>query len=198
MLSCIWKQHRKLHSQNSSRCVERTQHALLFISRKDTRVLSGRVCFCRTVETVLLDYQYVWSRDGTVFPPWAPSFQTVFLCTQTLPTASEATRSFPAPNAAGKFLVRECMWNVELSLKFVQVFRMCGRCDFICQTGRGNTWGLVDGAFEWRFRMPCWWRDSLAQVLCQPSPGGMLCVFLNGTFDWCFQLTHSWPGKGIE
>ena len=150
------------------------------------------------METVLLDYQYVWSHNRTIFPPWGPSFQTVFLCTQTLHTVSEATRSFPAPHAAGKLLVCECMRNVELPLKFVEIFCIHGRCEFPLPVWHMNSWGLADGAFEWRFQMPHWWRGSLAQVLCQPSPRGLLCVFLNGIFDWCFQLTHSWPGKGIE
>lgn len=116
-LSCIWKQHRKLHNQNLSWCVWCTQHALLFISRKGTKVLSGQVGFCRTVETlglsVYLKPQWNHFCASWVKFPNCFSFYSNF---------AYCFRSLPAPNAAGKFLVLACMWNVEPSLKFVRIF----------------------------------------------------------------------------
>lgn len=86
-------------------------------------------------------------------------------------------RSLPAPNAAGKLLILECMWNMEPLLKFVQIFCVCGRGGFPLPAWQMRCGGLADRAFEWGFRMLCWWRDSWAHVLCQPSPRGFaVCV----------------------
>lgn len=91
---------------------------------EDTVFLSGKACCCRTAESVLLHYQYVRSHNGTVFPPWGASFQTAFLCTYILSTASEATRSFP--NATGRFLARE--WQrgiIKVCADILYVRKMC-------------------------------------------------------------------------
>lgn len=136
------------------------------------QLLSGQVGFCRTVETLGLSVYLKpqWNHFCTSwvkFPNYFSFYSNFAYC----------FRSLPAPNAAGKFLVLACMWNVEPSLKFVRVFCVCGRCIFPLPVWHMRCGGLADRAFERGFRMPCWWRGSSAHVLCQPSPRGFaVCV----------------------
>lgn len=186
MISCIWKQHRKLHDQNLNWCVYCTQHAL-FISRKGTRILSGQAGFCRTMETLGLSVYLKPQWDN--FAPCGSSSKPFFFMLK----LSLCFRNLPAPNAAGKFLVLECMWNVEPSWKFVWIFCVCVRCVLPLPVWHVRCGGLADRAFERGFRMLCWWRDSLAHILCQPSPRGFaVCV---PKWHFWLMLSAASPGQ---
>lgn len=140
----------------------------------------------------LLDYLYIWSHNGTIFAPCGSSPKLFFFMLK----LSLCFRNLPAPKAAGKFLVLECMWNVEPSWKFVWIFCVCVRCVLPLPVWHMRYGGLADRAFERGFRMPCWWGDSLAHILCQPSPRGFaVCV---PKWHFWLMLSAASLGKGIE
>lgn len=190
MLSCIWKQHRKLPSPNLSWCVSCAQH-LYF--QKTQCFYQAKHAFAGERNQYCYIISMLEATMGLFFHLGAQVSKLLFyvlkfcLLHQKPPEASLMLQADSLPVNG----------NVE-SFKFVQIFCMYGRCVFPLPGWHMKSPGLFDRALEWRFQMPGWCRDSVAQVLCQLSPRGVLCVFLNGIFDGCFQLTHFWPGKGIE
>lgn len=171
MISCIWKQHGKLHDQNLNWCVWCTQHALLFISRRGTRILSGQAGFCRIVETLGLSLYLKphWDHFCTLWVEF-PNYFSLYS------NFTFSFRSLPALNAAGRFLLLECMWNVEPPLKFVQIFCVCEMCI-----------PSASLAYElWRLGWQSFWARISAAVLMEAllgshplpaKPQGVCCVW---------------------
>lgn len=164
--------------------------ALSSLSPEKKRVLPGQLGFCTTVETLGLSVYLKpqWDHFCTLwveFPNHFSLYSNFAFC----------FGSLPAPNAAAKLLALGCMWNVEPPLKFVRMFGVWGRCVLPLPVWHMRCGGLAGRVFEGGFRM-----GGTPQLTSSASqaPGALLCVFLNGIFDWCFQLPRSWPGKGIE